>query len=403
VTPGGAEKGEVVDGDLQDALGIFAKVEANLDKLEGVWNRIRDLMPDGPSYGLDTSEWRQLRLAWAELCTGIAPIDGVTIEPYLPAPDELADANVRAMEEGDVLRFLTYRDRPGEEIVEYRVRLERARRALAVGQLRSVVADIDTMLNTVEVIDHRATWGGEFGWASLKRGIDELEQLVGGLIPRRARWNDLHRHMRFAQDNDLRDVVDMDWPSVRGELEPLIFNELEPLPIDASIDLGSLGRSKPPRPSAGPVPLGWDALDDELFERLIFVLLQRTDGYTDVTWLMPTRAPDRGRDIQAYQLVSDPLMPSRRIRVIVQCKHWTTKSVNPDEVSAVLTRMALWEPPTVEVVIIATCGRFTADAVAMIEKREEARQSPRVIMLADSDLETLLSQHQGLIAEFGLR
>jgi hypothetical protein len=140
-----------------------------------------------------------------------------------------------------------------------------------------------------------------------------------------------------------------------------------------------------------------------LFERLIFVLLQRTDGYADVTWLMPTRAPDRGRDIQAYQLVSDPLMPTRRVRVIIQCKHCTTKSVNPDEVSAVLTRMALWEPPMVEVVIIATCGRFTADAVELIEKREEARQLPRVITLADSDLETLLSQHQGLIAEFGLR
>ena len=65
-----------MDGDLQDALAIFAKVEANLDKLDGVWNRIRDLMPDGPAYGMDAPEWRQLRLAWTELCTGIPPIDG---------------------------------------------------------------------------------------------------------------------------------------------------------------------------------------------------------------------------------------------------------------------------------------------------------------------------------------
>lgn len=392
-----------MDGDLQDALAIFAKVEANLDKLDGVWNRIRDLMPDGPAYGMDAPEWRQLRLAWTELCTGIPPIDGHTIEPHLPAPDELADAYLNAMEEGDVVGFLTARDRPGEEIAEYRVRLERARRALARGQLRAVVNDIDTMLAAVEVTDFRAAWAGEFGWRSLNRGIEELEQLVGGLIPRRGRWSELHRHMHFAQDNDLRDIVDMDWPSVRSELEPLIFNELEPLPVDTTVDLGLLGRSRPARPSAGPAPLQWDKLDDELFERLIFVLLQRTDGYVDVTWLMPTRASDRGRDIQAYRLASDPLMPSRRVRIIIQCKHWTTKSVNPDDVTAVLTRMALWEPPMVEVVIIATCGRFTADAVALIEKREEARQLPRVIMLADSDLETLLSQHQGLIAEFGLR
>jgi Restriction endonuclease len=118
---------------------------------------------------------------------------------------------------------------------------------------------------------------------------------------------------------------------------------------------------------------------------------------------MATRAPDRGRDIQAYVFAIDPLMPTRRQRVIVQCKHWQSRSVNVEEVSKVLLQTKLWEPPMVEVIIIATSGRISADAVAFIERREEARTLPRIVMLADSQIETMLSQHQGLIAEFGLR
>jgi hypothetical protein len=33
--------------DLQATLALFARVESNLVKLEGVWNRLLELMPDG--------------------------------------------------------------------------------------------------------------------------------------------------------------------------------------------------------------------------------------------------------------------------------------------------------------------------------------------------------------------
>jgi hypothetical protein len=42
-------RGRTMNGtdDLQATLALFARVESNLVKLEGVWNRLLELMPDG--------------------------------------------------------------------------------------------------------------------------------------------------------------------------------------------------------------------------------------------------------------------------------------------------------------------------------------------------------------------
>lgn len=182
-----------------------------------------------------------------------------------------------------------------------------------------------------------------------------------------------------------------------------MFTKHEPLPVEAAVDLSSLIRSGPVRPSAAPQPLKWASLDDDSFERLLFVLLQRTDGYSDVNWLMRTRASDRGRDIQSYRLLQDPVGPSRRLRVIVQCKHWQSRSVTLGDLSALLAKVSLWEPPKVDEIVVATSGRFTEQAVTWSEAREADRAVPRVVLLAELQIETMLSQHQGLFADFGLR
>lgn len=66
--------------------------------------------------------------------------------------------------------------------------------------------------------------------------------------------------------------------------------------------------------------------------------------------------------------MNDPLTGTVRKRVIVQCKHWQKKSVGVGDLSDAVAAMALWEPPPVDVLIVATTGRFTSDAVAWIEK-----------------------------------
>jgi hypothetical protein len=57
----------------------------------------------------------------------------------------------------------------------------------------------------------------------------------------------------------------------------------------------------------------------------------------------------------------------------------------------------------VDVLVIATSGRFAADAVQWIEKHNTAGAAPRIEMWAESHLEQLLAARPALIAEFKLR
>jgi len=65
--------------------------------------------------------------------------------------------------------------------------------------------------------------------------------------------------------------------------------------------------------------------------------------------------------------------------------------------------MKLWEPPPVDLVIIATSGRFSADAVKWIEDHNLARHRPRIEQWPDSRLETLLASRPHHVAAFRLR
>jgi len=65
--------------------------------------------------------------------------------------------------------------------------------------------------------------------------------------------------------------------------------------------------------------------------------------------------------------------------------------------------MALWEPPRVDELIIATSGRFSTDAVQWIEKQNESNHSLRIIMWPDSHLEKLLAQRPYLLDSYNLR
>jgi hypothetical protein len=65
--------------------------------------------------------------------------------------------------------------------------------------------------------------------------------------------------------------------------------------------------------------------------------------------------------------------------------------------------MKLLEPPPVDVVIIATSGRFTADAVAWVDSHNHARERPDVEIWPESHLERLLARWPHLVAEFNLR
>lgn len=117
---------------------------------------------------------------------------------------------------------------------------------------------------------------------------------------------------------------------------------------------------------------------------------------------MRTNAADRGRDIETYRVVEDALGETRRYRVIVQCKHWRSRSVGRDELVSCAEAVKLWQPPRVDVLVVATSGRFTQDAVAKKEQWAEGG-SPMVELWPDSHLETLLARRPDLTTRFDLR
>jgi hypothetical protein len=100
---------------------------------------------------------------------------------------------------------------------------------------------------------------------------------------------------------------------------------------------------------------------------------------------------------------NDDLAGALRHRVIIQCKHWLSRSVSLPEAAAAKEQMALWSDPRVDVLVIATSGRFTADAVSWIERHNASTGLPRIEMWPESHLERLLAARPALIAEFNLR
>jgi Restriction endonuclease len=139
------------------------------------------------------------------------------------------------------------------------------------------------------------------------------------------------------------------------------------------------------------------------FERLIFALISAEPTYENPEWLMKTNATDRGRDLSVYRVHTDNLGGTVRQRVVIQCKHWLSKSVGASEIALLREQMKLWDSPRVDVCVIATSGRLTSDAVTLIEKQNQSDSALRIEMWAESHLERLLASRPAIIAEFSLR
>ena len=90
----------------------------------------------------------------------------------------------------------------------------------------------------------------------------------------------------------------------------------------------------------------------------------------------------------------------RTERVIVQAKHWLSRSVGATAVADTVAQVKLWEPPVVRGLIIATSGRFSA--VAWAEGHNDVGTAPYIDLWPDSKLETLLAQKPHLAAAHGL-
>jgi hypothetical protein len=149
--------------------------------------------------------------------------------------------------------------------------------------------------------------------------------------------------------------------------------------------------------------LTWSNVTDEQFERLLFNLVSVTPGYENAEWLTKTHAPDRGRDISVWRVSRDPLVGTCRYRMIIACKHWLSRSVGPAEVGLLREQMKLWHSPRIDVLVIATSGAFTTDAIDLIEKHNQSDFALRIEKWPGTHLEHILADRPELVREFGLR
>lgn len=396
----------MTESPLNTALRHFEVVEANLGKAESLLKKIEGAIPKGIAFGEDPDYERNCR-GFSAVFAELPKIDGWKLDIALMDLDEIGQRKLDAHEVGEIECVMSVEHQisePSRLLREYRYRFDQKRRELTRDALKELVDQIDSNLrNLNELLEGEESSNSyikDDEFEELKENVAQIATLLGASMSKPKRWSDLHRHMHFGMSGDLDDIIEHDWPAVKAGLLESLYGEKEPIPVGIT-DLGDLVNEKPSGSVA--TRLKWETLSEEDFERLIFSLISTESGYENPEWLMRTNAPDRGRDLSVYRVFSDPLGGTIRQRVIIQCKHWQSKSVAPADIAALKEQMRLWEPPRVDVHVIATSGRFTSDAVASAEKQNQSDSALRIEMWPESHLEWLLSSRPAIIAEFGLR
>lgn len=393
---------------FNETLRAFEATEANLERLKEVWEKARKLVPSGLSYGRDP-EYDQLAREYRDLLAALPMIDGEKPRSELVDLNVLCEMRLAAEEIGDFKsgnRVEDRVDRPGLELDDYLHLFHRTRRRFVRQEVERLLDEGDGIVAQLQ--NWLASRGSELErhvrvdlaeMRALQSVFTCINSLVGQSYPRPKRWWDLSRHLGFAERGDVDDIVRHDWPNVRT-LRDLLDQHDGPIEVEAE-DLAAVIDEGPTTGFKG--GLRWDSLGDEDFERLLYDLVSSTSGYEGVDWSMNTNAPDRGRDIACYRVIRDALAGVRRERVMIQCKHWQSKSVSVDALSTLAAQSRLWDSPRVEVLVVATSGRFTADAVAWVEKHNSDGVQPRIEIWANSHLEALLGHRPPLISRYGLR
>jgi hypothetical protein len=388
--------------DLDAVLAVMDRVSANLERMQAIWDRAYPLLPSGPSCG-STSEYDDLVRAWNDLLKGLPPIDGWTITEPIPGMNEIGMLFMEYVVIAEPpIGVLDAKERPEEDLAEYRYRLSRARRRVIRDRLQELTATVENLLPQmlVDVARDDPERLEDMRVEEVVDAISEIERLMGDTATRQGRWSDLHRHIYFGQGHDWHDIQEFDWPSVKEDIQAAGLSESDPLPVPKDVDLGQLASKPGGRASTA---IDWAKLTPDQFEHMLYDLIRVRPGYQNVQLLMKTNATDRSRDISAERVIKDGAGLVRTERVIIQAKHWLSQSVPPLEIERAVNHMALWGTPVVRGLIVATSGSFTTDAVAWHETHNVQGKQPHIDLWGEARLNTLLSERPWLVANYGLR
>lgn len=390
---------------LNIALKQFEATEANLQKLDNLWEHISSLIPAGPVFG-SPPEYDELCWTFRRILPVLPAIDGFIVEDQLPDYNGIARSRLDAMEIDELaaqLEIEEYLQEQGRQLQEYRYRLQTKRRELIRDRLLELMNFVDQTLSELttrfSAESETCRVSEDHSWSVLKDTTDEIDMLLG-TVARPSRWHDLKRHLHFGMVVDLYDIVRFDWPDVSKGLNKSMYGENDPIPVDTK-DLNDVVSERP----SGHVStkLNWSVLNDESFERLLYLIVSDTPFYENAKWLMKTNAPDHGRDISVDRVEHSSLSGVHRYRTIIQCKCWHTKSVGDTDIDEAITRIGFWDQSKVNELVIATTGTFTENAVLYVDKHNLSDKALRIDLWSESHIGRILAKRPDLIAQFGLR
>jgi hypothetical protein len=391
---------------FEEAIKAFDATDANLKKLEKLWKSIKHDIPEGVCYGIENEQQYDDKCRdFQDIASALPTIDEWQLPVRLFDINEIAQMRFDALELGEFEIKVHVEETIFEQeklLQEYRHKLMKKRRQLVREKTLVVIEVVDNILRNSETNVNK--YEGEhdviLDWPVLIEKLSELDILMGNSFDRPERWKDILRHSHFGEACDFQDIISFDWPSVKRHISDQIYSETDPIPVQVK-DLGELASSNP----KGEIPtkLKWDKIDSAGFERLIYCLISDTKGYENPEWLMHTNAPDKGRDLSVMRVFHDALGGVKRSRVIIQCRHLSTKGVNLSDVAAIKEQVKLWEPPRIDTLIIVTSSRFTADAVQFIERHNQSDSATKIEMWPENHLERILASRPAVVAEFKLR
>lgn len=393
--------------DLSEALEVYDRVALNLDKLDRVWSRMQDLLPEGMFLAGGEDEqirYDELARSWRDIAASLPAIDGWRLEADVIDYAAIGQARLDHREIDEPLGLHAFEMQvaaPGIEAQRYRQRLARARGRLVRQRAADLVREVDELLKLVPADPELLLSEAEASAVvdEVRAAVAEIERLLGEALTPGPRQHDLYRHLHFGEPHDVRDIAMFDWPVFRPHVELVLYGEEAPVPVQVD-DLASLAGT-----TASPVPAAvqWNRIDADRFERLLARLLEQSGRYTNINRPMNVNAADAGRDVEAFRRVSDGLAAERLERVIVQAKHWPSRGINSSEiVDLVHAKLPLWEGEPIRGLIIATTGAFTQDAVRWVDRHNREARRPDITIWSSADLEALLRKWPAILAEFGL-
>ncbi len=336
---------------IEEKIKIFDLIEVNLTKSDYIWEKISKYL-NGKS---DSEDYEILVQKFYNVIQTLPKI-----ENWMPSPEihELSEVTKLLIENDEIGDWEFTIDmnkklfQPEQEIRQYKYLVRKKRHEIIREYIKQYLIEIEKEIERI-LIDYKDAKNNstikDDDIVTIVRNSNHIEFLIGkAKYPKR--WSDFKRHIHFHLKQDFEDIKKNDLPDIWGSLNEIIYHKEEPLHIGIESLDDIEGEEIPSKLVIK--SLKWNNLNDDSFERIIYNLISSTSNYENPKWLTKTRAADKGRDLSVDKIVHDDLVDTQRFKVIIQCKHWLSKSLNVEDIIVSKEKIKNLEPPKIEIFIL---------------------------------------------------